>query len=341
MHFKLFFFLMIDIKPLISCTGGGIIVIDKENNVWGVGDNSKGQLAIQNKPTLWEPEKSLFFEDKQVVHVSLCDFYCLFLDADGIVWISTSRNEFTKIENLPFIKSISAADNALLLDEFGYVWRSKKDCIKEFKKIEYLSDIQQIQASSYQSIFLDSNGFVYQECDNEYKKINTIPSISMISADKIADDVSTALLLDVNGSVWLLNDSNEFPVNLNEKYLLSFKVIDISCDDVHFVLLDENGDVWVNGANECGQLGLGDTNDRDKFEKITDLPKIVCVEAGLNCTLFIDESGILYATGTIIPTRAKTIRRLLLTSKPEKMEEFPILKVKQNPKSASSTVHGN
>ena len=37
------------------------------------------------------------------------------------------------------------------------------------------------------------------------------------------------------------------------------------------VPLDENGNVWVNGANECGQLGLGDTNDRDTFEKVNDL----------------------------------------------------------------------
>ena len=72
------------------------------------------------------------------------------------------------------------------------------------------------------------------------------------------------------------------------------------------------------------------------MKKLLIYQKLQCVEAGLNCTLFIDESGILYATGTIIPTRAKTVRRLLLTSKPEKMEEFPILKVKQNPKSARS-----
>jgi len=256
---------------LISCTGGGIVVIDKENDIWGVGDNSKGQLAIRNICTLWQPEKSLFFKDKQVVQVSLYSCYCLFLDTDGITWITISRNEVKKVEGVPIISAVSAAKNALLLDEFGCVWRSKKECIIEFKKIEHLSDIQQIQASSYQSIFLDSKGFVYQECGIEYKKINNIPCISKISSDKIADDVSIALLLDVNGSVWLLNDPNESPVNLNEKYSLSFKTIDISCDEVHFVLLDENGNVWVNGANECGQLGLGDTNDRDTFEKVNDL----------------------------------------------------------------------
>ena len=47
------------------------------------------------------------------------------------------------------------------------------------------------------------------------------------------------------------------------------------------------GDVWVCGGNMCGQLGLGDTNNRDITTKIPNM-KAKSVSCGNNHTILID-----------------------------------------------------
>ncbi|KAL7536848.1 hypothetical protein ACHAXR_013193, partial [Thalassiosira sp. AJA248-18] len=71
--------------------------------------------------------------------------------------------------------------------------------------------------------------------------------------------------------------------------------------DIHTLLLDGRGNVWATGANDMGQLCLGDNVDRLIPERIP-LPEsaadIVDVAIGGEHTLLLDKNGIVWACGS-------------------------------------------
>ena len=56
-------------------------------------------------------------------------------------------------------------------------------------------------------------------------------------------------------------------------------------------LLDKQGLVWASGTNYTGQLGLGDTKPRTRFEKISSLSGIVEIYCQFQSVVFLDSAG--------------------------------------------------
>jgi hypothetical protein len=56
--------------------------------------------------------------------------------------------------------------------------------------------------------------------------------------------------------------------NLSRQVLLPSPIIDVACGSLHTMALTESSEVYVWGRNNSGQLGLGDTRDRDTPEKL-------------------------------------------------------------------------
>ena len=65
----------------------------------------------------------------------------------------------------------------------------------------------------------------------------------------------------------------------------------------HSLFLDSTGSVWSCGNNQYGQLGLGDTTNRNQPVKIGSLPRIVSVSAGSNFSVFLDHEGVVWSCG--------------------------------------------
>jgi len=56
----------------------------------------------------------------------------------------------------------------------------------------------------------------------------------------------------------------------------------ISCGYQHTTCVDENGSLWTFGENKCGELGLGDTEDRNKSSKVPGILNVKSLSKG--CT---------------------------------------------------------
>jgi len=65
----------------------------------------------------------------------------------------------------------------------------------------------------------------------------------------------------------------------------------------HILLLTNSGEVYVNGSNNQGQIGLGDQSFTNEYVKLTDIPTIQDIAAGDNHSLLLTSSGDVYGTG--------------------------------------------
>ena len=73
---------------------------------------------------------------------------------------------------------------------------------------------------------------------------------------------------------------------------------EICCGWCHTLILKNDGTLWGCGANGSGQLGLGDTTNRNIFTQITtNADNIKQVYCGLNYTLILENDGTLWSCG--------------------------------------------
>ncbi|GAA5896848.1 uncharacterized protein JCM6883_007026 [Sporobolomyces salmoneus] len=83
--------------------------------------------------------------------------------------------------------------------------------------------------------------------------------------------------------------------------LKSQKIVSAAVGRAHTVLITEKGEAWTCGWNNCGQCGHEGVEHVSGFKRVTgDLvdEKVVQASCGTNFTLFLTESGRVYAVGT-------------------------------------------
>lgn len=78
------------------------------------------------------------------------------------------------------------------------------------------------------------------------------------------------------------------------------RALQIATGYLHTVVLGSDGNVYVTGNNDAGQLGLGDTTNRSSFTKVTTLPEGVTaskVSCGFSHTAILGSDGNVYVAG--------------------------------------------
>ena len=72
----------------------------------------------------------------------------------------------------------------------------------------------------------------------------------------------------------------------------------VYCGYYHNIILKNDGTLWGCGKNDYGQLGLGDTNNRNTFTEITtDTDNVKSVYCGNTHTLILENDGTLWGCG--------------------------------------------
>jgi len=144
---------------------------------------------------------------------------------------------------------------------------------------------------------------------------------------------SSSIAVDIHGDVYSFGSNNRgesgFPISTSPnpipRRIDSLQQIQ-TCSvggNQFFTALDMNGDVWVCGSNEYGQIGLGEgVNSVDSPQRIPQLENIIQIAAGLNFTLALNVEGVMFSFGSnsygqlglgdisgnrFVPTRNETV----------------------------------
>ncbi len=181
--------------------------------------------------------------------------------------------------------------------------------------------ISAIDNSSLHSLALTNNGKVYSWGhqnsgslglgDYSNRGVPTLIStnIGTLTISKIKCGYYHSAFLTNDGKVYSCgsNGSGQLglgdTINRNVPTLIStnigsLTISDITCGDSHSLFLTNDGKVYSCGSNSSGQLGLGDTTNRNVPTLINSLPPISYIVCGAAYSLFITNDRRVYSCGS-------------------------------------------
>lgn len=202
----------------------------------------------------------------------------------------------------------------LMLKNDGTVWSSGSN---RYGQLGY--------AAGYEKLF-DKDA----DINTNFQQIKTLSNIKAVYAAE-----QTGFAIDTNGTVWSWGSNNKgelgnaAPDNPNQnvssvlsrftpqKIEFSDPVVELACGVDHIIALTEKGEVFAWGANNDGQLGMGDQS------KITDAPEwsdihiirrtqftpfkieelsndVIAISAEKYGNLALKENGDVWAWGTVV-----------------------------------------
>jgi alpha-tubulin suppressor-like RCC1 family protein len=182
------------------------------------------------------------------------------------------------------------------------------------------NEIKSIAAGYTYSIALSDEGKVYAAGTNNNGQLGLgdtvnrtafteITSLDDKNITNIAATFSRSFALSDTGKVYVtgLNNYGQLGLgdntnrntfmevsSLNDKYITA-----VALNNDYSLTLSDSGKVYAAGRNSNGNLGLGDTIDRNTFTEVTSLDgkNITTIAAGLLHSLALSDDGKVYAAG--------------------------------------------
>ncbi|WP_395829727.1 MopE-related protein [Archangium violaceum] len=175
-----------------------------------------------------------------------------------------------------------------------------------------------VAAGAYHSLMLRKTGTVWAWGQNQYGQLGTgssmpavvtapTPVTSLPAVKAIAAGIGHSLALDLDGQVWAWGQNSSGQVGLGSAVgtvLLPTKVVGltgiqrIAAGGNYSLALGMDGQVWAWGQNTAGQVGTGTTSvSVPSPVKVTGLPSIRAIAAGLSHALALDTNGGVWAWG--------------------------------------------
>ena len=267
-------------------------ILKNDGTLWGCGYNNFGQLGLgdtTNRTTFTQ----ITTNTNDIKSVYCGGYYTIILKNDGTLWScghnnygelglgdTTNRTTFTQITtNANDIKSVYCGDHhTFILKNDGTLWSCGRNINGELS----LGDTT--NRTTFTQITTNTNDIKSVCCGANHT--------FMLKNDSTLWGCGA----NGNGQLGLGNtiDRNiftEITTNTND-------IKEIYCGGVHIIILKNDGTLWGCGLNNAGQLGLGDTIDRNIFTEITtntnDIKEIYC---GRTYTLILENDGTLWGAG--------------------------------------------
>ena len=183
-----------------------------------------------------------------------------------------------------------------------------------------VSDVKQIACGQYHTFILKYDGSIWSCGYNSTGQLglgdttnrNTFTQVTTnINNDvkQVACGYKHTCILKNDGSIWSCGSNNTGQLGLGDTTNrntftqvttnINNDVKQVACGYKHTCILKNDGSIWSCGSNNTGQLGLGDTTNRNTFTQVTtninnDVRQIAC---GVYYTVILKNDGSVWSCG--------------------------------------------
>ncbi|KAL9645969.1 hypothetical protein ABK040_001076 [Willaertia magna] len=233
---------------------------------------------------------------------------------------SSIASPFHKIKirenNEVFIKQVSIYNGSIILcnilDEVYYFDNSDEYCklSNDLIKVHFDDSIKLVGCGLkfYVVVTKEDEVFVYGNNKKGQLDVLTMPhniptftklNLNIKNICKVVCSDYNCVLITAIGESYISGFNNCFKTNQATTFTkINFITKDIKFGYKHCILITKRNEIYGNGNNSLGQLGLGDSMNRKEFEKVQQFYEIVeKVECGDFYTLILTKAGNIYTSG--------------------------------------------
>ncbi|MFC5703293.1 Ig-like domain-containing protein [Cohnella faecalis] len=267
------------------------LALKSDGTVWAWGDNVygvAGYLDQDSNAYITIPVQVSNLSD--VKSISAGSLYSLALKADGTVWAwgynnagqlgnGSDSREFTQVSTINNVVAIAAGLNHnLAVKNDGTVWAWGDNTYSQSGpsysyhvnipiKVNNISDAKGVAASKYYSLVLKTDGTVWVWGQGKsipwQMKNNNGSSFSDVKSITAGSDNGLAIKSDGTVWEWSLNYYAQYSFGIYPELISTINdPITVSAGAGHSLAIQADGDIWAWGYNVSGQLGNGETTER-------------------------------------------------------------------------------
>ena len=260
-------------------------ILKNDSTLWGCGDNNYGQLGLGNTNSKYIFTQITTNTDN-IKSVYCGNSHTFILKNDGTLWGSGENNNYQ-------------------LDSGNVTYRTTF--------VQSTDNVKSVYCGFHSTIILKNDGTLWGRGQNNYGQLGLGDTNDRGTLTQIITNVDNiksvycggyhTFILKNDGTLWGCGQSSGQLGLEDTNSKTTFTIIDsnpgniksIHCGYNYTIILQNDGTLWGCGYNEYGQLGLGDTNRRTIFTKITN--NVKSVYCGQYHTLILKNDNTLWGCG--------------------------------------------
>lgn len=260
-----------------------ILLLDKENNVWGYGENKFHELGLS---------KGIYIKDFTLIpnikakYVSAVYKHSVFLDINNNVWAcgcKFSNRVGDEIYNNTYSNVLYVPTIILRKVESNYEPIKVKEISAGMSHTLMLDINNNVSTIGKNDSYGSANVYLYSYHDKKIK------------GKHITCNSCNNFIIDINDNVWYFGN-NIFKKNIKSPIMIdNIKAKKIIIGDSDCFIIDLDNNVWVCGTNEYCQLILSD-KDITNFKQIPNIKAKNIIISDYS-TILIDMSDDLFLYG--------------------------------------------
>lgn len=251
---------------VLDISGLCAMAVDDEGTLWTWGYNRYGQLGNDDQGD-WEDEDGNLCQTvpasilEEVRSVALGDFHGAAVKEDGTLW-TWGCNDHCQVGQ-------KRVNDKEVLWYWTYFIPHRSVTPYQTVPVQIMEDVASVSAGDYFTAAVKEDGTLWMWGDNNYGQL---------------------------GAAQEKNQKNSTGGACRKTPTLTMEdVAAVACGAYHTLILKTDGTLWACGHNGYGQLGAGDTTDRD--DPVQVMTDVAAISAGFGFSAALKTDGSLWTWG--------------------------------------------